>query len=314
MRNVIFWASALTFVLQSCVAPRSVLNSGKVTPKENFAAGWQYAGNISTAPLSKATELVNLNIDQIAAAQNMLDTLSQADAELLNQNLEIVGQAAIAYAADPIGAGSQFYLRYGLIDRVDIGYKYASGAHVFDAQYQFLGPVGNVEDITDERWYGSIGVQYAGQKVSIPAWATPLQNAINFDFSRRDVMVPLTFSYSFGNEEEYGSIAMGLVGNYTRFKYSTFNTDFAQYINPDGSVNVLAIQAVDQKSDIFAYGGFVNLKLGYKYVYVLPALSFYYQDYGQFQNVIGSSFHLKGWTFVPSIGLRARIGKSTRNK
>jgi hypothetical protein len=177
-----------------------------------------------------------------------------------------------------------------------------------------LGPVGNVEDITDERWYGSVGVQYAGQKVSIPAWATPLQNAINFDFSRRDVMVPITFSYSFGNEEEYGAIALGLVGNYTRFKYSTFNTDFAQYINPDGSVNVLAIQAVDQKSDIFAYGGFVNLKLGYKYVYVLPALSFYYQDYGQFQNVIGSSFHLKGWTFVPSIGIRARIGKSTRNK
>ena len=61
MRNVIFWASALTFVLQSCVAPRSVLNSGKVTPKDNFAAGWQYAGNISTAPLSKATELVQLS-------------------------------------------------------------------------------------------------------------------------------------------------------------------------------------------------------------------------------------------------------------
>jgi hypothetical protein len=304
----------LIAVMQSCVAPRSVLNSGKVTPKDNFAAGWQYAGNVSTAPLQKATELVDLNIDQIASAQNMLDTLTAADAELLNQNLEIIGQAAIAYAADPIGAGSQFYLRYGLVDRVDIGYKYASGAHVFDAQYQFLGPVGNVEDITDERWYGSVGVQYAGQKVSIPAWATPLQNAINFDFSRRDVMVPITFSYSFGNEEEYGAIALGLVGNYTRFKYSTFNTDFAQYINPDGSVNVLAIQAVDQKSDIFAYGGFVNLKLGYKYVYVLPALSFYYQDYGQFQNVIGSSFHLKGWTFVPSIGIRARIGKSTRNK
>lgn len=304
----------LIAVMQSCVAPRSVLNSGKVTPKDNFAAGWQYAGNVSTAPLQKATELVGLNIDQIASTQNMLDTLTAADAELLNQNLEIIGQAAIAYAADPIGAGSQFYLRYGLVDRVDIGYKYASGAHVFDAQYQFLGPVGNVEDITDERWYGSVGVQYAGQKVSIPAWATPLQNAINFDFSRRDVMVPITFSYSFGNEEEYGAIALGLVGNYTRFKYSTFNTDFAQYINPDGSVNVLAIQAVDQKSDIFAYGGFVNLKLGYKYVYVLPALSFYYQDYGQFQNVIGSSFHLKGWTFVPSIGIRARIGKSTRNK
>lgn len=304
----------LIAVMQSCVAPRSVLNSGKVTPKDNFAAGWQYAGNISTAPLKKATDLVDLNIDQIAASQNMLDTLTAADAELLNQNLEIIGQAAIAYAADPIGAGSQFYLRYGLVDRVDIGYKYASGAHVFDAQYQFLGPVGNVEDITDERWYGSVGLQYAGQKVSIPAWATPIQNAINFDFSRRDVMVPITFSYSFGNEEEYGAIALGLVGNYTRFKYSTFNTDFAQYINPDGSVNVLAIQAVDQKSDIFAYGGFVNLKLGYKYVYVLPALSFYYQDYGQFQNVIGSSFHLKGWTFVPSIGIRARIGKSTRNK
>ena len=132
---------ALVLVLQSCVAPRSVLNSGKVTPKDNFAAGWQYAGNISTAPIDKATELIDLNIDQIASIQNSADTLSTYDAEVLNQNLEIIGQAAIAYAADPIGAGSQFYLRYGLIDRVDIGYKYAAGAHVFDAQYQFLGPV-----------------------------------------------------------------------------------------------------------------------------------------------------------------------------
>ncbi len=314
MGKMIVWASACVLVLQSCIAPRSVLNSGKVTPKDNFAAGWQYAGNISTAPIQRAKELIGLNIDNIASYQNMVDTLSTADAQLLNQNIESIGRAAIAYAVDPIGAGSQFYLRYGVINRMDIGYKYASGAHVFDAQYQFLGPVGNVEDITEERWYGSIGVQYSGQKISIPSWVTPLQNAINFDFSRRDVMVPLTFSYSFGNEEEYGSIAMGIVGNYSKFNYSTFNTDFTSYLNPDGSVNTLAIKAVNQKSDIFAYGGFINLKLGYKYVYVLPALSFYYQDYGQFQNIIGNDFHLKGWTFVPSIGLRARIGKSSSNK
>jgi hypothetical protein len=302
--------------LQSCIAPRSVINSGKVTPKGNVAIGIQYSGNISTAPIGAIKSVVKDNIDKLPALLgNSSDTLalSKDSIQWLNDNLEKIGQGSIAYAADPIGVGLEYYVRYGVIDHLDVGYKYAGRAHTFDVQYQFLGSVGNVDDLVSDRWYGSIGVQFSGQKISIPTWLTPIQNSLDFDFKRRDVMVPIIFSRSFGNEEEYGSISLGMVMNYTRLDYSTFNTDFASYIDENGNVDVLKIKAINNRQNIYAYGAFVNLKLGYKYFYVLPSLAVYYQDYGTFQNVIGPNFRLKGFTFVPTIGLRARIGKSSRH-
>jgi hypothetical protein len=52
MNNRILSIAILLFALQSCIAPRSVINSGKVTPKGNFAVGIQYSANVSTAPLN----------------------------------------------------------------------------------------------------------------------------------------------------------------------------------------------------------------------------------------------------------------------
>jgi hypothetical protein len=316
MNNRILSIAILLFALQSCIAPRSVINSGKVTPKGNFAVGIQYSANVSTAPLNSVKNVVKDNIDKIPALLDnpSSDTvaLSADSIQWLNDNLENIGQGAIAYAADPIGVGLEYYIRYGVIDRLDVGYKFAGKAHTFDVQYQFMGSPGNVDDLVSDRWYGSIGLQYSGQKISIPTWLTPIQNTIDFDFKRRDVMVPVIFSRSFGNEEEYGSISLGLVMNYTRLDYSTFNTDFASYIDENGQVDVVKIKAINNTQNIFAYGGFINMKLGYKYFYVLPSLAVYYQNYGSFQNIIGPNFQLKGLTFVPTIGLRARIGKSSR--
>jgi hypothetical protein len=314
MKKSFFLLWALAIVLHSCIAPRSVINSGKVTPKGNFAAGLQMIGNVSSAPIQAGKQIVNDNIDKLALLnQNSLDSLSNSDVQWINDNLEKIGQASIAYAADPIGTGYEFYLKYGVVDRLDVGFKTNfNKSYTVDAQFQFLGSVGNVEDLVSDRWYGSIGAQYSGQKISIPSWLSPLQNTLDFDFKRRDVMVPLIFSRSFGNEEEYGAISFGMVMNYTRLDYSTFNTDFASYIDSNGNVDILKIKAINNTQNIYAYGGFVNVKLGYKYFYVLPSLSVYYQDYGTFQNIIGPNFRLKGFTFVPTIGLRARIGKSSR--
>ncbi len=63
----------------------------------------------------------------------------------------------------------------------------------------------------------------------------------------------------------------------------------------------------EQTHGYSSYGAFANLKLGYKYVYVVPAFSLYYQNYGTFTLLDGSSASLSGWTFIPSIGLQARI-------
>lgn len=314
MKKYIGSICVLAILAQGCIAPRSVVNSGKVTPKGNFVAGVQMIGNVSTAPINKGKEIVNDNIDKLVLInQGTPDSLSNTDIQWINDNLEKIGQASIAYAADPIGTGYELYLKYGVIDRLDVGFKTNfSKSYTFDAQFQFLGSVGNVDDLVSDRWYGSIGAQYSGQKISIPSWLSPLQNTLEFDFKRRDVMVPLIFSRSFGNEEEYGAISFGLVMNYTRLDYSTFNTDFASYIDSNGNVDILKIKAINNTQNIYAYGGFVNLKLGYKYFYILPSLAMYYQDYGMFQNIIGPNFHLKGLTIVPTIGLRARIGKSSR--
>ena len=39
-------------LVSGCTAPRSVIHSGKVTPKGEFKAGFNYSGNIATQPLA----------------------------------------------------------------------------------------------------------------------------------------------------------------------------------------------------------------------------------------------------------------------
>jgi hypothetical protein len=62
-----------------------------------------------------------------------------------------------------------------------------------------------------------------------------------------------------------------------------------------------------QSRNFSSYGLFLNLKLGYKYVYVVPAVSVYYQNYGNYTLVDGSTTSLSGVTFIPSLGFQVRI-------
>lgn len=312
MKNTILWLPLIVLIMQSCIAPRSVTNSGKVTPKNNIAVGVNYVGNVSTAPIKEIKNIIQDNIEQIPAlidAGSDTSTLSADSILWLNRNLENIGRGAIAYAADPLGSSMEIYLRYGIADRVDIGYKFNGMAHSFDAQYQFMGTLGNINDAAYDGWYGSVGLQFSTQNVSIPAWLTVLENTIDFNFKRKDFMMPVIFSKSFGKEEEYGALSMGAVVNYTLLNYSTLNADFVTFVDESGEIESLNIRSLNSKQDILAFGGFMNLKIGYKYVYLLPSLTFYYQNYGRFNNIIGSDFNLRGFTFIPSLGLRLRLGK-----
>ena len=62
-----------------------------------------------------------------------------------------------------------------------------------------------------------------------------------------------------------------------------------------------------QSRNFSSFGGFVNLKLGYRYLYVIPAVSVFYQNYGDYALLNGASTSLSGVTFVRSIGLQLRI-------
>jgi hypothetical protein len=127
---------------------------------------------------------------------------------------------------------------------------------------------------------------------------------LGYTFKRRDILVPVLFSTSFGKEEKYGSFSFGAVVNYTKIKYSSLPFNIYTLEN-------VKVMGIENDESFWSFGGFINLKLGYKYVYAVPALAIYRQNYGDYWLMNGQYANFKGWTIVPSIGLKVRIGKNS---
>jgi len=310
MKNYI-WFLGLLVSVSSCVAPRAITNTGKVTPKGNWVVAGNQTYNIATAPALKVASAVDINIDNLLNASN--ETSTGVDSNAVTADWQKIGEALIANNFDPIGAGVDFGVRYGIANRFDVGFKVAGRAKSVDVQYQFLGSLGNVDDFTESatnKWYGSIGLQYSSQDLSLPFWAKPLTSKLQYDFSRKDILVPLIFSYGLGNEESIGAISFGLSYNFTRMHYSTTPFTYARIQDANGVVTALNTAAITETKNISSFGAFTNMKIGYRRFYFVPAIAVYYQNYGTLQNFIGESFQMKGVTIVPSIGLRLRLGKS----
>ena len=181
-----------TLCATSCVAPRTIISTGKVTPRGEFRVGGNAAFNIGTAAVSKGGSALK------SAVQNALGK----DTVRYDQSITDLQAAALAYVVDPVQPTADLYLRYGVIDRLDAGYKYAFGSHVFDVMYQFLGPTGTPEHPAGRSGdtYASIGLQYATQRAKLPglSYLDNLTNLVGFRASRHDLIVPLVFSHSFG--------------------------------------------------------------------------------------------------------------------
>jgi hypothetical protein len=293
-----YWLLIIAVVfISSCTAPRAVINSGKVTTVGKFKAGVNFGGNIATEPISQ--------LDDIARAA--VDAIAKKDTVFYDKEVEAATKAMIAYALDPVGPTFDFYIRYGVLPRLDAGYKFASGVHVFDTQYQFLGPIGTPESPGKGDWYGSVGLQYAGQSSDWvdKLFLDKLQPLLQFTAKRKDITVPLIFSKSFGPEEEMGSIAFGAVYNHTFVEYG-FEPGklFRKHAGEVSKINPLS-----EKNDFGSYGLFANARLGFKFLYIVPAITIYYQNYGDYTLLNRSVYSYSGLTVIPSIGLQANLGK-----
>lgn len=287
-------AAALLFAT-ACTAPRAVTNSGKVTPHGQFKVGGDLVFNIGTRTLSELSGAVK---DEVAAAAGK-DTVNYS------QRFTRIQTAAIAYVLDPLQPSTAFYVRYGALPRVDVGYKYAFGAHAFDAMYQFLGATGTPENPQGQagETYGSIGLQFATQRAKLPSipFLDNVSNLLNFRATRRDLMVPLIFSTSLGREEEIGAVSYGVVYNHT---FITYGFEPTKVYLPGTNDKVDGLTA---KNNFASFGAFVNGKFGFRYAYILPALALYYQNYGTYQLLNNTSTRLKGVTIIPSLGVQFRI-------
>lgn len=291
-------AVASLLLAGACTAPRAIVATGKVTPQGEFRAGYNLGFNVATAPLDKAG----------SALRDAAGTAARKDTVGYGGAVTKLQAAALAYILDPVQPTSDLSLRYGILPRLDAGYKYAFGSHVFDTQFQFLGPTGSPEKpgagAASGTTYASVGLQFATQRAKLPdiPFLGDINDVLNFRATRNDLLVPLIFSQSFGTEEEIGAISYGVVYAHSWVKYG-----FAPQKIFAGAVKVPELTL--QKRNFSSFGGFVNLKLGYRYVYVIPAVSIFYQNYGDYALLNGASTSLSGVTFVPSLGFQLRIPK-----
>lgn len=290
---------ALLIIFTACTAPRNIIASGKVTPKGTFKAGFNSSFNVATAPLSE--------IDNVTkAAVNAID--GNKDSVFYNETVAALGRGLVAYSLDPVTPTYDFYIRYGLLKKLDVGYKYASGTHVIDAMYQFMGSTGTPDNPDEiQGMHGSIGLQYSGQKSNLPSKAglNKLSNVFGYTLSRKDILIPLVFSKPFGPEETYGNFSFGVVYAHSFIEYG-FNPS-KQLVQKAGS-NYQKIPSFNHKQQYSSFGAFINAKIGYKYAYFLPALSIYHQQYGTY-NLFGlQQEKYKGFTIIPSVGLQLNLG------
>ncbi|MDJ0363534.1 hypothetical protein QMK33_00095 [Hymenobacter sp. H14-R3] len=302
-RRLLAGLAALVLVgTGACTAPRNITTSGKVTPQGEFRLAYNQGFNVGSAPISKAGSAVKDAAGQLGSQAARGDTVRYSG------TVSSLQTAALAYLLDPLQPTADLSIRYGVVPRLDVGYKYAFGSHVFDTQYQLLGPTGSIENpergAASGTTYASIGLQYAIQRASLPSisFASDLNNLLGLSASRHDVLIPLTVSQSFGPEESIGAISYGAVYAHSWVSYGFTPSNL---YNRSGGAKLPNLPK--QSRNFSSYGLFLNLKLGYKYVYVVPAVSVYYQNYGDYTLLDGSTASLSGVTFIPSLGVQFRI-------
>lgn len=285
-------------LITGCTPSRSITASGKVTPKGTFKVGGNYSFNLATAPLGTLDEIT----EQAVRTLEKRDTIDFQDFRGLSRGL-------LAYSLDPVAPNTDFYIRYGVLKRMDVGYKLASGTHVFDAMYQFMGGLGTPENPGEEGLHGSIGLQYSAQQADLPGkrFLNKLSTLFNYSLERKDLLIPVVFSYSFGPEEQYGNVSWGLVYGHSFINYGFGPTNSS--VRMAGN-RVEKLAAFQEKENFSSYGAFFNAKIGFKYAYLLPALSVYYQNYGTYNLFNLQQESYKGLSFIPSLGLQVNLGYS----
>jgi hypothetical protein len=155
--------------------------------------------------------------------------------------------------------------------------------------------------------HGSIGFQYSGQNANLPGKVglSTLSSLFNYKLSRKDILIPLVFSRSFGPEETYGNVSFGVAYGHSFIEYG-FNPskELVRYVGN----KIEKIPSFSHKTNYSTFGAFINGKIGYKYAYFLPAVSLYYQNYGKYDLFGLQQSTFKGVTIIPSIGLQLNLG------
>ena len=291
---------AASLIAAGCAGPRAVLHSPEATPKGRWRLGGTLDANLPTQTSRSMFGGLREGIDFLHEQAKGKDSVA-----ITADSLNDLAEALVAYSLDPIGTQPSFHARYGLLPRVDAGYRYAGGVHVFDARLQFLGPVAGAGDRSaGPGWRGSVAVQYSGQDYSLPAPLDRLQALLQYEFKRKDILVPLIFGRPFGPRGDLGEFGLGAAYNLSLIEYDSKILKLVEKVD-EGLTRPFADLRGERA--IHAFGGFANARLGFRFVHLLASLAVYRQDYGTFGLFGGKRVALRGWTMQPSGGLEFRF-------
>lgn len=277
----------LALALTNCSVPKVMNQSGRVTQKGQITVGGSYMANVSQESAVYMTD----------AIKRFSEGYNGGDTAVFSESLADANAALVAFTIDPLAFGPQFYLRVGVWDRLELGYTRSRSTNMFSLHGQFLGYEKERQENSDIRWSGSAGLQYSWRSFSLPDYFGNIQSRLGYGFSRRDFLIPATFSYSFGPNEEFGALGFGAVLGIHAIDY-----DFKPEKVFNG--NGVELRPISHQNRFNSIGFFVNMKLGYKFIYLIPSMSVYYQNYGTYPLANGNNVTLKGYTFVPGISLQ----------
>lgn len=285
--------------LSACTAPRSILNSPDALPEGDWQIGMGMDVNVPTSTVSALYGGLENGIGTLYGKTAGGDT-----AAITADSLNDFAKALVAYSLDPLATQYSAYVRYGLFDRVDAGYRWSGGAHALDARWQFLGPLAG--DSAGEGWRGSVGLQFSTQSFELPSafYLDKLQSLLRYEFKRKDILIPLAFGKPFGKLGRYGSFTVGAAYDLGLIEYDSEIRQLVEKLD-DGSTRAFAPLHGERK--ISAYGAFTSLRGGYRWVFLTAAFGVWYQDYGTYELFGGKKEDLSGLTFIPSFAIETRF-------
>lgn len=297
---------SLALFIFSCTTPRSVLNSGKVVPKNTVRGGINYTFNIATSPIAKSSK----------AIYRFADNYGNKDTIYFDQTVEDVNAALLSYCLDPITFTNEYYFRVGLGHRLDVGYRNCGDAHGVDMMYQFLGGTGTFKDSEYNGMYGSVGFQYGHQtfKIMNNRIFKRFERLFGINMRRQDFTIPVIFSKSWGPEERTGCVSFGVTYTHSFIKYKIAPKG-VYYLNEyDTGIPPQLLEPVEARVNYGSYGTFVNFKVGVRYVFFNLSVAAYYQNFGKYPLMGGKQASFEGFSIVPSYGVQFNIPTKRKKK
>jgi len=266
-----------------CAAPASQLRTASTLQPGQIEVQAAVSLPIYTAGARSFADLAEEGFDQATKAE-------QADEELSQHDSRELYEAAIGIALFTPSPVVEFAARYGVMEHVDVGLRYASPKVEGDLRWQLVD--GGLSE-----WDVAIDLAYAWHSGVGPSHFEAVWKLAEFvklaDFGRYDVSVAVLAST---HSSDWFSIYLG-----ARYIYSG--------ISIGGVIEQVNSAAEALKSDLSsAMTSFVltvGLEVGWKWLWVAAEFGIGAVDYEP--TIVGAPVDLGGWMLAPAASLSLRF-------